>query len=377
MKICVVGGGPGGLYFAISMKRRFPCADISIFERNAPDATIGWGVVFSGRTREALAKNDAISANRLADQFVSWDAIETVLDDKSLATAGYPFYGIDRRKMLQVLTERCAELGMTVQYGKDVLPTDPSLDNYDIVVAADGVNSRFRSLLGPVLGAKEQLGKNRYIWLGTKKVFDKFRFVFKKLGSHWIWAHAYPFDDNTSTFIVECSRSAWEENGFRDFEASGGCSKLEGLFEDVLDGNELLISGTQARNATWDRFRRVECDRWGDGKTVLIGDAAHTIHFSVGSGTKQAFDDAICLANSLGDTDDVSAAIAVYESRRINELEKLKRKGCRSMKWFEEAGSYAENLGVGDFERALLHRATCSAYNADDLSDSAISRKVS
>ena len=362
MRVGVAGGGPGGLYFAISMKQRMPETEIVVFERNSPDATFGWGVVFSGRTLEVLAANDAESAQRLSQEFVHWDAIETILEDASVTKNGYPFYGIDRRTLLRLLAERCVELGVDVRYGQEMLPDDELTDSFDLVVAADGVNSRFRTDYASELGATENYGSNRYIWLGTKAVFDKFRFIFKKAGSHWFWAHAYPFDGETSTFIVECSQPAWEENGFRNFDTTRGCERIAELFADVLDGQALLVNGVQMRSSHWDRFRRVECRKWSIDNRVLIGDAAHTIHFSVGSGTKQAFDDAICLANALEDNDSIRDAIDVYQRRRIEELRKLKKKGENSMRWFEDAAAYAENLGVGDFERALLHRATCSAH---------------
>jgi anthraniloyl-CoA monooxygenase len=373
MKICVVGGGPGGLYFSILIKRRVPDAEVVVYERNSPEITFGWGVVFSGRTGETLLANDAESAERLMAEFVGWDTIETVLEDRSVTTNGHPFFGIDRRKLLSVLSDRCRELGVETVYGREILPGDQILNSYDLVVAADGVNSRFRSGLAPALGATERRGDNKYIWLGTKTVFNKFRFVFKRMGSHWIWAHAYPFDKHTSTFIVECSKSAWEENGFRQFATAGGCNKLAELFSDALEGQDLAMNGAQMRNASWDRFRQVECRRWTTGNIVLIGDAAHTIHFSIGSGTKQAFDDAICLADSLSEGVAIPAAIDTYQNKRMGELSELKAKGDRSMRWFEEAGSYAENLGVNDFERALLHRATCSAYEKDEVRSASIS----
>ncbi|MBT8079760.1 MAG: FAD-dependent monooxygenase [Gammaproteobacteria bacterium] len=362
MKICVAGGGPGGLYFAICVKRKLPHAEVTLFERNAPNVTYGWGVVFSGRTQETLALVDEASAERMADEFVHWDTIETILETDSLSTSGYPFYGIDRRKLLNILTDRCLELGVEIHHDQELAPDDPAIRFYDLVVAADGVNSRFRSHLAEELGAREKFGSNKYIWLGTKAVFDRFRFVFKQSGSEWLWAHAYPFDRSTSTFIVECSKSAWERCGYRDFDSGPGCRRLASLFEDILEGQELLFNGVRMRGSHWDQFRQVECARWNSGNIVLIGDAAHTIHFSVGSGTKQAFDDAICLANAVSSNDDLQGALRYYQRRRQQELATLKAKGSCSMRWFEDAAGYADNLGVGDFERALLNRATNSDY---------------
>lgn len=357
MKICVVGGGPSGLYFSICIKRRMPDAEVIVFDRTPPDMTFGWGVVFSKRTQETLLANDRKSAICLSKEFVHWDAIETTLELDSLVTDGYPFVGIDRRILLQILANRCLDLGVDIAYGRDVLHGDQLVNYYDLVVAADGVNSRFRAELSSDLGVKERFGSNKYIWLGTKAVFDRFRFIFKKPGRDWIWAHAYPFDRETSTFIVECGKRAWREYGFCEFDSSTVCQRLAALFEDVLEGEELLTNSVRENGSHWEHFRQVDCRRWSTGNVVLIGDAAHTIHFSVGSGTKQAFDDAVCLANSLANVDDIQVAIANYQTRRITELANLKAKGSCSMRWFEDASAYADNLGIGDFERALLNRA--------------------
>jgi len=342
MKIACIGGGPAGLYFAISMKLRDPAHDIEIFERNAPGVTFGWGVVFSDQTVENLTANDPKSAKIIADEFAHWDDIDVHLRGETITSSGHGFIGIGRKRLLEILQDRARELGVVLHFDAECDPVDPKWRDYDLVIASDGANSRFRDAHAGAFGVDIDVRKNKFVWLGTSKVFDAFTFAFEETEHGWIWAHAYRFAPDCSTFIVECSEETWRNFGFDRMDQSEAIAACEKLFAKYLDGHSLMSNATHLRgSAAWLNFRRIKCERWSSGNVILLGDAAHTAHFSVGSGTKLALEDAIKLANVLNRSGlSLEAAMDEYVAERNLEVLKLQNSARNSTEWFETLDRY-------------------------------------
>jgi len=300
VRIACIGGGPAGLYFAISMKLRDPAHDITIFERNAPGVTFGWGVVFSDLTVENITANDPVSAATITQEFAHWDDIDVHIRGQTLTSGGHGFIGIGRKRLLEVLQDRARELGVTLHFEAECDPADPKWKGYDLVIASDGANSRFREASPEAFGVDVDVRRNRFVWLGTSKVFDAFTFAFEETEHGWIWAHAYRFAPDCSTFIVECSEETWRGFGFDRMDQPEARAVCERLFAKYLDGHHLMSNAAHLPGpAVWLNFRRIKCERWSSGNVILLGDAAHTAHFSIGSGTKLALEDAIKLADVL------------------------------------------------------------------------------
>src|SRR3982751_1677062 len=300
MRIACVGGGPAGLYFAISMKLRDPGHQIEVFERNAPGVTFGWGVVFSDLTVENIGRNDPISAKTITAEFAHWDDIDVHYRGETITSGGHGFIGIGRKRLLQILQDRARELGVVLHFETECDPADPKWRGYDLVIASDGANSRFRDADPDAFAVDVDVRANKFVWLGTSKVFDAFTFAFEETEHGWIWAHAYRFAPDCSTFIVECSEETWTRFGFDRVSQDEAIAACEKLFAKYLDGHRLLSNSTHLRgSAAWLNFRRIKCERWSSGNVILLGDAAHTAHFSIGSGTKLALEDAIKLAEVL------------------------------------------------------------------------------
>src|SRR3954452_18243988 len=300
MKIACVGAGPAGLYFAISMKLRDASHEIEVFERNAPGVTFGWGVVFSDQTVENLAANDPQSAAIIASEFAHWADIDVHFGGETITSGGHGFIGIGRKRLLQILQDRACELGVVLHFDSECDPADPKWGDYDLVIASDGINSRFRDAQPEAFGVDVDVRGNKFVWLGTSKVFDAFTFAFEETEHGWIWAHAYRFAPDCSTFIVECSEDTWTRFGFDRMSQDEAIAACEKLFAKYLDGHRLLSNASHLRgSAAWLNFRRIKCERWTSGNVILLGDAAHTAHFSIGSGTKLALEDAIKLADVL------------------------------------------------------------------------------
>ena len=303
MKIACIGGGPAGLYFAISMKLRDPSHEIEVFERNAPGVTFGWGVVFSDQTVENLTANDPKSAKIIADEFAHWDDIDVHIHGETITSSGHGFIGIGRKRLLEILQDRARELGVVLHFRAECDPADAKWRDYDLVIASDGANSRFRDAHADAFGVDIDVRKNKFVWLGTEKVFDAFTFAFEETEHGWIWAHAYHFAPDCSTFIVECDKQTWRNFGFDKMDLAEAIATCERLFAKYLDGHKLMSNATHLRgSAAWLNFRRIKCERWSTGNLILLGDAAHTAHFSIGSGTKLALEDAIKLAEVLDRT---------------------------------------------------------------------------
>ena len=370
MKIACIGGGPAGLYFAISMKLRDPAHEIEVFERNAPGVTFGWGVVFSDQTVENLQANDPKSAKIIADEFAHWDDIDVHIRGECMTSGGHGFIGIGRKRLLEILQGRARELGVILLFEAECDPADRRWKDYDLIIASDGANSRFRDAQADAFGVDVDVRANKFVWLGTSKAFDAFTFAFEETGHGWIWAHAYRFAPDCSTFIVECSEKVWRNFGFDRMSQDESIETCEKLFAKYLDGHRLQSNASHlVGSAAWLNFRRIKCERWNAGNVILLGDAAHTAHFSIGSGTKLAFEDAIKLAAVLDRTSTslraqrsnpeapdwiaaspsaprndeqltLQAALDEYVAERNLEVLKLQNSARNSTEWFETLGRY-------------------------------------
>jgi anthraniloyl-CoA monooxygenase len=352
--IAIVGAGPGGLYLAISLKLRNPALDVVVHERNRPDDTFGWGVVFSDQTLANLKANDPETAAVIEAAFVHWDDIDVHIRGQRIRSGGHGFAGIGRQKLLNILQDRARSLGVELRFQDEV--ADIRALPADVVVAADGLNSRIRNEAPEVFGVDIDVRTNKYIWLGTRQPFDAFTFAFIETPHGWIWAHAYQFEPGASTFIVECTEPTWRGLGFDAMDQDQTCRAAEALFADWLGGHALMSNAKHLRGSAWLNFPRVACSNWRDGKVVLLGDAAHTAHFSIGSGTKLAFEDAIRLAEALTDGGDLGAALAAYESERRVEVLKLQSAARNSTEWFETIDRYVR-LDPVQFAYSLLTRS--------------------
>ncbi len=342
MKVACIGSGPAGLYFAISMKLRDPDHEIEIFERNAPGVTFGWGVVFSDQTVENLTANDPKSAKIIADEFAHWDDIAVHIHGQTITSGGHGFIGIGRKRLLEILQHRARELGIVLHFEAECDPADPKWRGYDLVIASDGANSRFRDAHADAFGVDLDIRSNKFVWLGTSKVFDAFTFAFENTEHGWIWAHAYRFAPDCSTFIVECSEATWRAFNFDKMEQTESIATCERIFANYLDGHKLMSNASHLRGSeAWLGFRRIKCERWSSGNVILLGDAAHTAHFSIGSGTKLALEDAIKLAKVLNRPGlSLDAALDEYQSERNLEVLKLQNSARNSTEWFETFDRY-------------------------------------
>jgi anthraniloyl-CoA monooxygenase len=352
--IAIAGAGPGGLYLAISLKLRNPALEVIVHERNRPDDTFGWGVVFSDQTLANLKANDPETAAIIEAAFVHWDDIDIHIRGRTIRSGGHGFAGIGRQKLLNILQERARSLGVDLRFEDEVADIRALLA--DVVVAADGLNSRTRNEAPEVFGVDIDVRTNKYIWLGTKQAFDAFTFAFVETSHGWIWAHAYQFEPGASTFIVECTEATWRGLGFEAMDQDQTCRAAEALFADWLGGHALMSNAKHLRGSAWLNFPRVACSNWRDGKVVLLGDAAHTAHFSIGSGTKLAFEDAIRLAEALTAGGDLDTALAAYESERRVEVLKLQSAARNSTEWFETVDRYV-GLDPVQFAYSLLTRS--------------------
>lgn len=356
MKIACLGGGPAGLYFAISMKVRNPDHEIVVVERNRPYDTFGWGVVLSDETLGHLEKNDRRSADMIRDAFAYWDDIAVHYRGQVVRSGGHGFCGIGRKKLLNVLQDRCTELGIELRFETEVDSVE-AYAGYDLVVACDGINSRVRSQFAEVFRPDIEQRANKYIWLGTHQKFDDaFTFIFEETEHGWIWVHAYQFDPDTATFIVECSEQTWRGLGFDQMDGAETIATCERLFAKYLGGNSLMSNARHLRGSAWLNFQRVLCEKWSHGNVVLMGDAAATAHFSIGSGSKLAVESAIALAEYLQSEPTLQAAFDRYEADRRVEVLKLQSAARNSTEWFEDVERYL-HLDPVQFTYSLLTRS--------------------
>jgi anthraniloyl-CoA monooxygenase len=351
-RIVCIGGGPAGLYAALLFRKAAPRARVEVYERNLPDDTFGWGVVFSDRTMEGFAAADAPSHAAITGGFHHWDDIDVHYRGTLTRTGGHGFCGIERKRLLAILQERGAELGVVHHFRREV-EDDAEFADADLVVAADGVNSRTRRRHAAVFEPDIDTRECRYIWLGTTKPFPAFTFAFEETAHGWFQAHAYQFSEALSTVIVETREETWRAHGLDAADHAQSIAFAEQLFAKYLDGHRLLSNAAHLRGSAWLAFQRVLCRRWHHGNRVLIGDAAHTAHFSIGSGTKLAMEDAIALVARTAGSADIPAALAAYQVERETEALKLQSAARNRMRWFEEVARYTR-LEPWQFTYSLL-----------------------
>ncbi len=341
MRIACLGGGPAGLYFAISMKLRDPSHEIVVVERNRPDDTFGWGVVLSDETLENLAKNDPVSAKTIGENFAYWDDIALHFQGERIVSSGHGFCGVGRKKLLIILQARAKELGIELRFETEVESADHYKEEFDLVVASDGLNSKTRSLYSDTYKPDVDERLCQFVWMGTHQKFaDAFTFIFEETKHGWIWVHAYQFDDDTATFIVECAQKTFDAFGFANMSQKESIEVCQEIFKEHLDGHSLMTNANHLRGSAWIRFPRILCEKWSHDNVVLLGDAAATAHFSIGSGTKLAFESAIALADYLRSEPDMASAFSKYEDERRLEVLRLQSAARNSLEWFENVERY-------------------------------------
>lgn len=351
-RIVCLGGGPAGLYAAILFKKACPQADVEVYERNRADDTFGWGVVFSDETMQGFRATDPESHDAIASNFYHWDDIDVHFKGERVHSGGHGFAGISRKVLLNELQVRALSLGVKQTFQHEVLSHE-SFADADLIVAADGVNSRTRKLFAPVFEPDIDVRKCRYIWLGTRQRFPAFTFAFENTEHGWFQIHAYQFSDDLSTVIVETREETWRAHGLDKFDTQQSIAFCERLFSRYLGGHSLMSNANHLRGSAWLNFNRVLCKRWHTGNVVMIGDAAHTAHFSIGSGTKLAMEDAASLVKHVAHATDVRAGLESYQAERSLEALKLQSAARNRMEWFENVARYV-HLEPLQFAYSLL-----------------------
>jgi anthraniloyl-CoA monooxygenase len=358
MRILCLGGGPAGLYFAISMKLRDRSHQVTVLERNRESDTFGWGVVLSDDAFSRMQRNDPASAEALKSRLSRWDDIAVVRDGVRTVSGGHGFAGIGRRAMLVLLQERARELGVEIRYETEFRSAEAYRADWDLVAACDGIHSVVRKEYAHVFRPDVDTRRCKFIWLGTHQKFDDaFTFLFERTPHGWVWAHAYQFDADTATFIVECLPETWRRWGFPDMSKEETVATCERIFAAHLGGHRLMSNAAHLRgSAVWMQFPRVICERWYHENVVLIGDAAATGHFSIGSGTRLAFDSGIALADFLQAEPTLERAFRRYQEERRLEVLRLQSAARNSLEWFENVERYLD-MPAEQFTYALLTRS--------------------
>ncbi|MDG1008867.1 MAG: bifunctional salicylyl-CoA 5-hydroxylase/oxidoreductase [Amylibacter sp.] len=341
MRIACLGGGPSGLYFAISMKLRSPSAEVVVIERNKSNDTFGWGVVLSDETLSNLAQNDPISAKAIGENFAYWDDIALHYRGETHVSSGHGFCGIGRKKLLVLLQDRARELGVEMRFETEVGSAEDYRREFDVVVASDGLNSKTRAQYAKTFQPETDQRLCQFVWLGTRQKFsDAFTFIFEETEHGWVWAHAYQFDDDTATFIIECSQDTFDKFGFGEMSQQDSIKICEDIFKNHLQGHSLMTNATHIRGSAWLRFPRVLCKKWYHENIVLLGDASATAHFSIGSGTKLALESAVALAEHIHSEDNLQNAFERYQEDRLLEVLRLQSAARNSLEWFEQVERY-------------------------------------
>ncbi|PAT37599.1 bifunctional salicylyl-CoA 5-hydroxylase/oxidoreductase [Vandammella animalimorsus] len=380
MKIVCIGGGPAGLYFGLLMKKLDAAHEVIVVERNKPYDTFGWGVVFSDATMDNMRQWDAESAAEIEQAFNHWDDIELLFKGRTIRSGGHGFVGIGRKKLLNILQERCEQLGVRLVFETEV-QSDEDYADADLIVASDGINSLIRKKYEDVFKPDIVTRPNRYIWLGTNKVYDAFTFDFRRTEHGWFQAHIYKFDENTSTFIVETTEETWRAHGLDSADQDQSIAFCEQLFAENLGGAKLMTNARHLRGSAWINFQRVVCEQWWlknerGSHVVLMGDAVHTAHFAIGSGTKLAIEDAIELTRQfqlLGDAPaQIPAVLAAYQEARRVETLRLQNAAWNAMEWFEVCGQrYCDQLEPEQFMYSMLTRSQRISHENLRLRDAA------
>lgn len=346
MRIAVIGGGPGGLYFSALMKQLDPAHEITVWERNAADDTFGFGVVFSDETIDGIRAADPDMFSGMAAEMARWSEIDVHVGGDTHRVGGQGFSALSRKRLLQLLQARCAALGVTMHFATTAPDVEELEREYDLVVASDGLNSRTRQRWPEDFGASLDPRKSKYIWLALDRPFEAFTFIVKDTPFGRMQVHGYPYSSTESTFIVEMHPDVWERAGFAAWDDPAlppgrsderSIARIAELFADELDGSRLL-----ANNSRWLTFTTVRNERWHRGNVVLVGDAAHTAHFSIGSGTKLALEDALALAAAMSENDSVDTALEAYDAQRRPVVLSLQRAAQASLEWFENIGQYVD-----------------------------------
>jgi anthraniloyl-CoA monooxygenase len=372
MRIAVVGGGPGGLYFAALARQLDTTHQITVWERNAADDTFGFGVVFSDETLGGIEHADPAIHRAMSAEFARWDDIDIHFKGRVITSGGHGFAAMSRRRLLQILQERCAELGVALRFATEAPPIDELARTHDLVVGSDGVNSAIRSRYAASFGPDLDVRRCKFMWLGTDLVFDAFKFYIVDTPHGVMQIHGYPFDATGSTFIVEMNDAVWRHAGFEAFAERGfapgesdlmSIAEIRALFADILDGHEV-----HANNSRWISFTTVRNAAWHHANVVLLGDAAHTAHFSIGSGTKLAMEDALALAACLHERDGVAAALDAYEAERKPVVVSTQRAAQASLEWFENLGQYVHQDPL-QFAFNILTRSRRVTYDNLRLRD--------
>ncbi|MGW4927164.1 FAD-dependent monooxygenase [Streptomyces parvulus] len=338
VKVACVGGGPAGLYLSILLKLRDPSHDITVYERDPEGSTYGWGVTYWRGLLDRLREHDPVSARAVEEHSVRWRDGVAHVGGLTTRHQGDEGFGIGRHRLLEILAARARSLGVRLEFDHGITGENPP--DADLVVAADGVGSALRTRHAAHFGTEITTGRNRYVWLGTSKVFDAFTFAFTETDHGWIWAYGYGFGPGGSTCVVECGTETWTGLGLDRADEGEALVLLEKLFADVLDGHPLTARSGGRAGATWPAFRTLTNRTWSRGNLVLLGDAAHTTHYSIGAGTTLALEDAMCLAGALGDHARLPDALAHYERERRAALLPVQSAARHSAQWYENLPRY-------------------------------------
>ncbi|GAA3150123.1 FAD-dependent monooxygenase [Nonomuraea salmonea] len=343
MKVACVGGGPAGLYFALLLKRTDPAHEVTVYERYPEGSTYGWGVTYWDELYAKLRAIDPESARAIRDGSVRWKSWVARVGEHPPARVGHwdGGFGIGRNLLLGILADRARSLGVHIEYGREITGEE-ELSDADLIVACDGVHSALRERHSGHFGTAVALGRNAYLWLATTKVFGPFTFSFAETPHGWIWCYGYGYDAGHSTCVIECSPETWEGLGLDRATDAEGLALLEKLFADILDGHPLIGRDDAGERARWLNFRTVTNERWHHGNLVLMGDAAHTTHYSIGAGTALALGDAAHLVHSLTTEKDLAAALAGYERGRQATIRRAQKAARYSARWYENLPRYAK-----------------------------------
>jgi anthraniloyl-CoA monooxygenase len=370
MKINIIGGGPAGLYFAILMKKADASHQIKIHERNGPDDTFGWGVVFSGKTLANLKAADEESHAEITKQFEAWDNVDVVHRNTKISIHGNSFSGIARLRLLKILQRRVEELGVKVEFHREIQDIDSLRNGCDLLLAADGVNSTVRLRYAEQFEPELDVRSNRYIWYGTNQLFHGLTLTFRENDAGVFAAHSYKFNSSASTFIVECDPDTWERAGFANLNDEQTREYLGKVFSEDLSGHQLL-----SNNSKWINFLLVKNKNWFFENVVLIGDALHTAHFSIGSGTKLALEDAIALAEAFQESPNINEALMSFTANRRPVIEDYQAAAFESMIWFENAARYMP-LNPVELAYSLMMRSGRVSFEDLKLRDPEFIKKL-